>query len=82
VHSVDYASLEHDPYGWVQSVLNNVFGNGNRLTSLLMRSTPWRLSDIGTAAIALLLTPPAILVALISWCFRRGAMMEVVLVKE
>ena len=82
VQAVDYVSLEHDPYGWVQTVLNNVFGNGNRLTSLLMRSTPWRFSDVGMAAVALVLTPPAILLALVSWRFYRGAMMEVVLVKD
>jgi len=76
VSRLSFSSFEHDPYGWVQSLLNSLFGNGNRLMSLLMRATPWRARDIVTAALAILLVPPAICLSLVSWPFKRGGVME------
>ena len=82
VRSIDFSSMEHDPYGWVQTILNRVFRNGNRLTAQLMRSAPWRYRDAITIFTALLLTLPSILLARISWLFQKGAIMEVVLAKR
>ena len=82
VDSISFASIEHDPYGWVQSILNRVFGNRNRLTRLLMRAEPWRFSDIFTLLVAALLTPIAFGLSLTSWLFGRGAIMQAVLSKR
>ncbi len=82
VDSIAFTSVEHDPYGWIQTVLNRVFHNGNRLTRLLMRADRWRLTDIGTLALAALMTPFACALSLISWIAGRGAIMQVVLSKK
>jgi SAM-dependent methyltransferase len=82
LRSVDYVSVEHDPYGWVQTILNRVFNNNNRLTALLMRATPWRASDLVTVVIAGALVPLAALLSIVSWRCGKGALFEAVLVKK
>jgi len=82
VDSISFVSLEHDPYGWVQSILNRQFGNCNRLTRLLMRAEPWRPKDLVTLALAALLTPVALGLSLASWACGRGAIMQAVLSKR
>jgi len=79
VGSISYASVEHDPYGWVQTVLNVVWANNNRLTKLLMRMVPWRASDAVTLLLACVLSPLAFVLAGLSWFCARGAIMQVVL---
>ena len=79
VSSVNFLSFEHDPYGWVQSGLNRLFSNGNRLTKLLMRAEPWRVGDLFSLFVAALLSPFAVALSVLSWLFRRGAIMEVTL---
>jgi SAM-dependent methyltransferase len=82
VDSISFTSVEHDPYGWVQSILNRVFGNRNRLTRLLMRAEPWRAGDLITLALAGLLTPVAFTLSVASWICGRGAIMQAVLSKR
>ena len=82
VDSISFASIEHDPYGWVQTILNRQFKNGNRLTRLLMRAEPWRTGDIVTLILAALLTIPAFILAGISWLCGRGAIMQAVLSRK
>lgn len=82
VSSISFLSLEHDPYGWVQSALNRFFANGNRLTKLLMRAVPWRVGDIFTVCLAGALTPVALVAAALSWLVGRGAIMEVMLIRR
>lgn len=81
VSQIEFVSFEHDPYGWVQSILNRVFGNKNRLTKLLMRSVPWRVTDGLTLVLAAVLTPLAVVLSLLSWSARRGAIMEATLAR-
>lgn len=81
ISTIEFVSFEHDPYGWVQSILNRVFGNGNRLTKLLMRSVPWKVTDGVTLVLATLLTPLAVVLSLFSWSARRGAIMEATLTR-
>ena len=40
IESVSYISWEHDPYGWVQTILNRLDRRSNRLTRLLMQIDP------------------------------------------
>jgi SAM-dependent methyltransferase len=82
LRSVDYVSVEHDPYGWVQTILNRVFKNKNRLTVLLMRASPWRASDLLTVLLAGALVPFAVLLSLVSWRYGKGALFEAVLAKK
>lgn len=82
IRAIDYVSLEHDPYGWVQTILNRVFKNRNRLTALLMRAAPWRPGDIVTVLLAALLAPFAVALSLLSWRRGQGALFEALLVKK
>jgi 2-polyprenyl-3-methyl-5-hydroxy-6-metoxy-1,4-benzoquinol methylase len=79
VESISFRSFEHDPYGWIQSLLN-MCGNDNRLTRLLMRMTSPRPGDALTVLAAAGLALPAIVLAMISWGLGRGALMEATLV--
>jgi SAM-dependent methyltransferase len=80
--TVEFTSFEHDPYGWVQSALNRFFKNENRLTKLLMRSVPWRGSDLFTLLLAGLLTPIAVVLSLVSWMAGKGAILEATLIER
>lgn len=82
VDAISFVSLEHDPYGWVQSILNRQFSNNNRLTRLLMRAEPWRARDLLVLTLAAVLTPPALLLSLASWLCGRGAIMQAILSKR
>lgn len=75
--SFQFVSFEHDPYGWLQSLLNMLgFPQGALTESLMKRS---RISFRGTAMVLLscLLIGPACFLAVLSWVAGRGALMEV-----
>jgi SAM-dependent methyltransferase len=77
VAGLSFVSVEHDPYGWVQSLLNGMGFRQNRLTRLLMKLDQPRVSDIGMGLVAGALLLPALVLALASWVMRSGALMEV-----
>lgn len=81
VETVGFVSPEHDPYGWVQTILNRCSGNANRLALLLMGAEAWRMRDLVTLAAVVALGPLAVALALASWPCRRGAVMEAILVR-
>jgi len=81
VEGVSFMSPEHDPYGWVQTILNRCAGNANRLTLLLMGAEQWRGRDVLTLAAVAVLGPLAVAIAVVSWACRRGAVMEATLVR-
>jgi len=75
-----YVSLEHDPYGWVQSSLNRCGFSQNLLTKRLMGMPAEGQSAAGLVvmvALGALLMIPAGVLALASWCVGTGAVMEV-----
>lgn len=78
VRRICYTSFEHDPYGWLQTALNRLDTRQNRLTRLLMRLDGPDVANLAHLAVAVLLGPLAVVVALISWWFKRGAIIEVV----
>jgi len=82
VERIHFVSPEHDPYGWIQTLLNRCCGNRNRLTLLLMGMTPWRLQDLSTLCAVAFLGPLACLMAALSWPCGAGAIMEIVLVRD
>ena len=77
-----FFSPEHDPYGWMQSILNRAFANKNSLTRLLMRSRPLEKSDAVLALLVVLLAVPSVLLSLFSWAVGSGAIIEMVGEKE
>jgi SAM-dependent methyltransferase len=82
MQSISFNSLEHDPYGWVQSILNVQFQNKNRLTKLLMKMVPIGMADLPALLLAALLTPAAFLLSFVSWQKGKGAIIEVVFTKK
>jgi SAM-dependent methyltransferase len=79
-----YVSLEHDPYGWVQSALNRMGFRQNLLTRMMMGMA---VDDAGLATMALmlcaagLLVVPALALSLCSWACGSGALVEMWAIK-
>lgn len=74
-----HVSLEHDPYGWVQSTLNRLGFEQNLLTKLLMGMADGKTGLVTTAimfAVAAVLVIPALVIAMISWLADSGAIIE------
>ena len=82
VERIRFVSPEHDPYGWIQTLLNRWCSNRNRLTLLLMGMAPWRFQDLSTLCAVAFLGPLACLLAVVSWACGAGAIMEAVLVRD
>ena len=80
LETVSYASFEHDPFGWVMSLLNRMGFPQNRLIQWLQgqdRASLATASGLLNVLLAALLAVPALLAALVSWLFEQGALMEV-----
>lgn len=73
---ISFASLEHDPYGWVESTLNRLTGRPNTLHRFLMRLDPIGPAVVLSFVLGALLLPAALLLSVASWVARRGAVME------
>jgi SAM-dependent methyltransferase len=73
---ISFASLEHDPYGWVESTINILTGRTNTLTRFLMGLDPFGSSVLLAFVLGALLAPPALVLSVASWTARRGALME------
>ena len=74
---VNYISVEHDPYGWVESAINRITGRANTITRYLMGIDGISPMLIVSIALAALLSIPAMLLSVSSWVARRGSIMEV-----
>tara|TARA_B100001964_G_scaffold217187_1_gene257052 strand:- start:813 stop:1091 length:279 start_codon:yes stop_codon:yes gene_type:complete len=79
-----FASLEHDPYGWVQSILNSIGFKQNLLMKFLMGSQE-KDRSITTVAVmiglSVVLAVPSLLLSICSWGVGDGATVEVWCVK-
>ena len=79
-----FTSFEHDPYGWLQSCLNRVGFPFNLLTKILMKQDVKGVSRafvLPMLVLSVLLIVPSTLLAISSWLWRSGAVMEVWSVK-
>lgn len=76
--NLSFASLEHDPYGWIESAISRLTGHPNTLTRFLMRMDPVGPRVILAAAVAVALLIPALLLAVTSWPVGKGALMEAI----
>ncbi len=86
--STAHFSLEQNPYGWIQSLLNRVFQH-DLLYSILKepaarahRIREYPLQTIATTIAAILLLPVAMLLMMVETLMRRGGTIEVYARKE
>lgn len=77
VTRTSFVSFEHDPYGWVQSILNKMTGDRNRLTRLLMRVDELSVRHLFSVAAASVLALPGLTLSWVSWLLNRGAIIQV-----
>ncbi len=75
--SIAYASFEHDPIGWVQTVLNRVISPPNTLLRHLMSIEAPPVQVAASLALAVFLAMPSIGLSLASWIARRGSIMTI-----
>jgi SAM-dependent methyltransferase len=73
---MSFTSLEHDPYGWVESIINRLSGRANTLTRYLMGLDPFGPSALLSFALGAVLVSPSLLLSMVSWLAKRGALME------
>ena len=79
-----FASLEHDPYGWVQSTLNNIGFKQNLLMKFLMgfREQGTSITTVAVMiGLSVVLVIPSLLLSIVSWAAGDGAIVEVWCVK-
>jgi len=73
---MSFVSLEHDPYGWIESTINRLTGRPNTLHRFLMRLDPIGPAVLLSFVLGAVLLLPALLLSVASWVARRGAVME------
>jgi SAM-dependent methyltransferase len=78
--AISFASLEHDPYAWVESAINRLTGRVNTLTRYLMGLDRFGPAVLFSFVFGALLLGPALLVSLVSWAAKRGGVMEAIAV--
>lgn len=78
VSNVSFVSLEHDPYGWVQSTINRITGSYNVLTRYLMGIEVSNRQIIISVILGALLAVPSVILSMITWIIGRGALMQIV----
>ena len=71
-----FTSLEHDPYGWVESTINRLTGRANTLTRFLMGLDSFGPAVLLSFVLGAILVPLALLLSVASWLVKRGALME------
>lgn len=79
-----FVSPEHDPYGWVQSVLNGMGYRQNQLTRLLtgMNGEKFGSASVPMLIVSGILVVPSLMLSLCSWAAGSGAIMEMWAVKN
>jgi hypothetical protein len=75
--SVSYISPEHDPFGWIQSILNILDWQNNRLSRLLMGMDQPNPVNLIHLLLSMLLGVICVPLAGLSWLLGQGALIEV-----
>lgn len=76
VSRIGFVSIEHDPYGWVESASNRITGRSNTLTRFLMGIDRFGPGVALSGLLGAVLALPALLLACASWLCGCGALME------
>jgi len=82
IESLSCISLEHDPYGWVESLLNLIGCRQNLMTGLLMGLRRFSVRDIPAMALWGGLLLPALILSGFSWLTGQGALLRAVAVRD
>jgi SAM-dependent methyltransferase len=80
--ALSFTSLEHDPYGWVESMISRLTGRTNTLTRFLMGLDEFSPRVLFSCVLGAALFPPALLLAAMSWVAGSGALMEAIAVES
>ena len=81
IESENYISFEHDPFGWTQSFLNILSNKKNLLLKHLMHLEKINLIIIINYIFAFITMPFFLFLSIISWIFKKGSNIQVVLKK-
>jgi 2-polyprenyl-3-methyl-5-hydroxy-6-metoxy-1,4-benzoquinol methylase len=82
VERLGFVSLEHDPYGWVESTISRLSGHQHTLTRFLMGLDPFGPRVLLACLAGAMLLVPALLLASASWLSGNGALMEIIAVQS
>lgn len=80
--STSMISFEHDPFGWIQTIINRLTGTHNVLLLGLMNIRKNKFLYFIHFFLAIILLIPSLLLSLLSWIFGFGSNIEVVVRKE
>lgn len=80
--STSMVSFEHDPFGWIQTLINKFTGTHNILLLGLMNIRKNNILYFVHLIFAIILVIPSILLSIISWFFKSGSNIEIVASKE
>ena len=75
---IGYVSVEHDPFGWIQTMLNRVISPPNTLMRHLMRLDAPMAKVYASIVLAAILAVPSAALSLVSWIAGEGALMSVI----
>lgn len=78
IEQIQFESLEHDPYGWVQTILNRMLGYYNILTRYLMGMEHFSFPVLLSMGLGSVMILPSLLLSFLSWAFKKGSIMQVV----
>ncbi len=79
---IDFISIEHDPFGWAQSIINKIFNNYNILTRYLMGFEKLNQTILFSIILAGIMLIPSIFLSAISWIAKKGAIMQVIAIPD
>lgn len=77
IERISCVSYEHDPYGWIETALNKIGSNKNRLTRYLMGFDNFSIEILWVFLLAAILVIPAAAISSLSWLCNKGAIMEI-----
>jgi len=81
IENVSYVSWEHDPYGWIQSILNRLDRRYNRLTRLLMQIDSVDIVNLIHLVLGGAIGFVSVVLSLVSWLLHQGALIEVTAIR-
>lgn len=76
--SISYVSMEHDPYGLIESAINKLTGTQNTLTLYLMGFKPFNGRVLLSVILAAVFFLPAFIFASLGWLTSNGALFQAV----
>lgn len=78
IESISMISFEHDPFGWIQTILNKLTKSHNILLLNLMNIRKNYFIFFIHLFLAILLLIPSLILSFISWFFNTGSNIEIV----